>query len=373
MVTTTTSMQRWLDSLTWQTVFTKKLDGAKRVDGERDWVWYEHATHYQRRTLRRRIRKLLARPESRSDMTLDWLRGNSHALWETRSILADDLSRLLFDSSLVLRMTSHRQFYFPRIDFENLAQVEKTVPFAMNGLPSDYLGLPIRTCDLSLQMPDAAPVPLRVICTEQLIDGLNSYRQYLITRNGINVSPRHGEVVLDCGACIGDFSVLFAAMTGTTGQVHAFDPIPLHNRYCRLQAKINPKLASAMHFNELAVGARTSKASQPIADCQKIDPGHRVDEDMFDCITLDDYASQHLDRVDFIKMDIEGAEMDALEGAADIIRTFKPRLAISGYHKPADLWEIPRRIRSFNPNYKITFGHHSPVEWESVFYAIDRR
>lgn len=287
-------------------------------------------------------------------------------------MLADDLSRLLFDSSLVLRMSSHRQFYFPRFDYENLATVLKGEPFAMAELPSDYLGLPLKICEILLNTHRSEPTHLRVICTEQLIDGLNSYRQYLTTRNGINVSPRDGEVVLDCGACIGDFSLLFAAMVGDAGQVHTFDPIPLHNRYCALQAQLNPALAPILHFNTLAVGAHSSVASQPVADCERIDPGHRVDPEAFDCTSLDDYAANHLTRVDFIKMDIEGAEMDAIEGAQNVIRTFKPRLAISGYHKPADLWEIPQKLKSLNPGYELTFGHHSPVQWESVFYAVNR-
>ncbi len=72
-------------------------------------------------------------------------------------------------------------------------------------------------------------------------------------------------------------------------------------------------------------------------------------------------------------MDIEGAEMGALAGAAGVIAEFKPRMAISGYHKPEDLWEIPARIKALNPAYELTFGHHTPTGWESVFYALDRK
>lgn len=371
---TTHGMENWVDSLSWQIEFAQRIHGKERTDGERDWNWYEYATGYRKHVVKRLIRQLLpgSRGGAQSRMTIDWLRENAASLWETRSILMDDLSRLLFDSSLVLRITSHRQFYFPRVDFEDLAEVKRIEAFAMDGLPRDYLGLPLRICDLMLRMPDAKAVELRVICTEQLVDGLNSYRQYLTTRNAVNVSPQEGEVVLDCGACIGDFSLLFAAMVGGSGQVHAFDPIPLHNRYCALQAQLNPTLAPSLHFNVLAVGAHSSKAAHPIVDCDHIDPGHRVDEDSFDCTSLDDYVAQNLQRVDFIKMDIEGAEMDAIDGAASTIRKFKPRLAISGYHKPADLWEIPQKLKALNPNYELTFGHHSPVQWESVFYAVDR-
>ena len=70
-------------------------------------------------------------------------------------------------------------------------------------------------------------------------------------------------------------------------------------------------------------------------------------------------------------MDIEGAEMSAINGASGIIQEFKPRLTISAYHKPDDFWEIPIKLKELNPNYKLCFGHHSPLEWESVFYAID--
>lgn len=367
-------MQHWLDSLSWQAEFAQRTPGAKRIDGERDWAWYERAISYRKHALRKRVRHILAvlgrRPQV--PMTVDWLRSHGDELWETRSTLADDLSRLMFDLSLVLRASSHRQSYFPRIDFEDLAVVEATEPFDVDGLPCDYLGLPLEIRQLTLQMPAAMPVRLRVICTEQLVDGLNSYRQYLITRDGLSIAPRGGDVVLDCGACIGDFSVLFAAMVGERGQVHAFDPVPLHNRYCRLQAQLNPALAPALHFNTLAVGSRTISAARVSPDNDRINPGQRMDTDSFDCISLDDYAQAHLEQVDFIKMDIEGSEMDALAGARDTIRNFKPRLAISGYHKPDDLWEIPRKIRELNPGYELTFGHHSPVQWESVFYAVQR-
>lgn len=55
----------------------------------------------------------------------------------------------------------------------------------------------------------------------------------------------------------------------------------------------------------------------------------------------------------YIKMNIEGSEIKALKGAEQTIKTFKPRLAIAGYHKTRDLWEIPMLIKSFSPDYKI--------------------
>lgn len=61
--------------------------------------------------------------------------------------------------------------------------------------------------------------------------------------------------------------------------------------------------------------------------------------------------------------------MAALEGASRLLRDLKPRLAISTYHKPEDLWEIPHKLKEKNGSYRLFFGHHSPVNWESVDYA----
>jgi FkbM family methyltransferase len=61
-----------------------------------------------------------------------------------------------------------------------------------------------------------------------------------------------------------------------------------------------------------------------------------------------------LDRVDLIKMDIEGSEQEALKGAARTLARFKPRLAIAGYHKPSDPERIPAIVRGANPAYRFT-------------------
>lgn len=58
-------------------------------------------------------------------------------------------------------------------------------------------------------------------------------------------------------------------------------------------------------------------------------------------------------KITFIKMNIEGSELAALHGAEEIIRTQRPRLAIAGYHKTWDLWEIPLLLKKYNPDYKL--------------------
>ena len=77
------------------------------------------------------------------------------------------------------------------------------------------------------------------------------------------------------------------------------------------------------------------------------------------------------EKVSFIKMDIEGSELEALKGAQTIIKEQRPKMAICVYHKIEDLWKIPLFLHKINPEYKIYIRHHAKF-WvsETVCYAI---
>ena len=69
-------------------------------------------------------------------------------------------------------------------------------------------------------------------------------------------------------------------------------------------------------------------------------------------------------------MDIEGAELDALKGAVHTIQTYRPKLAISIYHKPEDLVEIPLYLMEIMPDYQFYIRHYTTWLEETVLYAI---
>ncbi len=367
-----TAQENWVNSLDAQIEFHTRAGEQRRKDNDFDWSWCEGATQTfvgrARHAVGKAARAIGVLPMA--TFSRAWFRLNSEVLWEARCLLEDELSRRLFDAVNVLRACGHRRYYFPRTEHDDLLLVKSDTPFAHEGLPADYVGLPLRVVDVVVSgRPD---VPrMRMITTRLQLDALNKYRQYVIRRDGLEFSPRRGEVVIDCGACIGEVSLLFSGLVGTEGQVHLFDPVPLHARYCRLQAQNNEALAAVMQINSLAVGKRTTDNRGGRADVQTITPG-ALTIDSFSTTTLDDYAKARVARVDFIKMDIEGAEMDALDGASECIREFKPRLAISAYHRPDEFWTIPRRIKDLYPGCRLYFGHHTPSGGESVYYAIDR-
>jgi len=76
-------------------------------------------------------------------------------------------------------------------------------------------------------------------------------------------------------------------------------------------------------------------------------------------INLDTYATRkNLPRVDYIKLDIEGAELDMLHGAAKTITRCKPKMAVCAYHKPEDLWTLATYIKSLRADYEFEFRHY---------------
>ncbi len=76
------------------------------------------------------------------------------------------------------------------------------------------------------------------------------------------------------------------------------------------------------------------------------------------------------ERATFIKLDVEGAELETLKGAERTIKEYKPRLAISIYHKPSDIYEIPELLMEYRSDYKFYIRHYTSYVWETVLYAI---
>ncbi|SEA10636.1 methyltransferase, FkbM family [Pseudobutyrivibrio sp. ACV-2] len=87
--------------------------------------------------------------------------------------------------------------------------------------------------------------------------------------------------------------------------------------------------------------------------------------------SLDSYLPD--ERVTFIKMDIEGSELEAIKGAKRIITEQKPKLAICLYHKLEDIWTIPELLLEYNPEYYFYVRHYSMDMLDTVLYAVNNQ
>jgi len=164
---------------------------------------------------------------------------------------------------------------------------------------------------------------------------------------------------VDCGGFIGDtIETYYKYNIG--GAMISFEPDPKNLKLLNQKAKNKNVLVYPMGVsNETKILKFNSKGS-----------GGSISEDgdIFVAITnLDDTIYNF--KPDYIKMDIEGSEKDALIGAKNIIKDFAPNLAISIYHRADDLWEIPLLIKELNPNYTFTIRCHNHLALETILYC----
>jgi len=93
----------------------------------------------------------------------------------------------------------------------------------------------------------------------------------------------------------------------------------------------------------------------------------KIDSRVVEVDTIDNVLLE--EKVTYIKMDVEGAELAAIESARNTIMSYKPKLAICVYHKKEDLITIPKKILSLVPEYKLTLRAHAPMSISLVLYA----
>lgn len=196
--------------------------------------------------------------------------------------------------------------------------------------------------------------------------------QLLSFYNYKKVKLSKGDVIIDCGAYIGDTAEMYLKSLDGNCRIFAIEAFPTNyeklNNWIRLnkmQKKVFPML--------LAVGNKSGHIE--LFHNDNFDPraslkNNKKRESMrIEMQTIDNLFFQNNERINLIKMDIEGAEMDALKGAKKIISRDSPNLAIAGYHIASHLWEIPILINKLNPKYKIYAGHHPKCIYEIEFYV----
>ncbi|HTL46257.1 MAG TPA: FkbM family methyltransferase [Vicinamibacterales bacterium] len=178
------------------------------------------------------------------------------------------------------------------------------------------------------------------------------------------------EVFVDCGAFDGDSICLFRSRTsGSYARIFACEPDETNRaRLIRFIHGLSPEERTRITVLPFALGDRdgvmhfdasgtagshlvTVAATQAV-ECRRLDT------------LLDGQAPT------FMKMDIEGAEPDALSGAFEVMRRARPILAVCAYHKSEHLWTLPQIMKAALPDYQISLRRYAEDCWETVYYAI---
>jgi FkbM family methyltransferase len=173
---------------------------------------------------------------------------------------------------------------------------------------------------------------------------------------GTNSGVQPGDVVLDGGANVGVFTR--TALTRGASLVVSIEPTPLSVE--ALRRNFAPEIAAGRvivypegiwdHVDtlELAEAGEGNTAGNSFVFGRSLATKVKVPLTTIDLLAAD----LHLPRVDFIKMDIEGAEKQALRGATETIRKYHPRMAIATEHLAEDPREIPKVVRAIWPGYR---------------------
>ncbi|HJJ36717.1 MAG TPA: FkbM family methyltransferase [Methanocorpusculum sp.] len=169
-----------------------------------------------------------------------------------------------------------------------------------------------------------------------------------------NVEVGPGDIVLDCGANLGIFS-LYAAYRGAT--VYAFEPIAEARSWIRNGCELNPELADRIEIIPAAVADTNGTAEFTVLDNTLVGSSMVFQQngrkETAKTMTIDTFCEEQDIRPTFIKADIEGAERLMLAGAADTLATCAPKLSLCTYHLPDDKKIMKKLILDANPRYQI--------------------
>lgn len=226
-----------------------------------------------------------------------------------------------------------------------------------------------------------------IICTTKYTDEVKEYllsngvlqenivdiRQYFCCGTGDEyfyedfLKFSNEEIFIDAGCCdLGTTADFFKVCQGLK-KAYAFEPDAFNYKKCRERLEREqdtlPEVvmlpygtwssSTKLHFNATGDG------------CAHIGDGETV----IQTIAIDD-AVDGQDKITFIKMDVEGAELESLKGAQTVIKRDKPKLAVCIYHKPEDILTLPLFIKKLVPEYKFYLRSYSNADNEMVLYAI---
>jgi FkbM family methyltransferase len=143
-----------------------------------------------------------------------------------------------------------------------------------------------------------------------------------------------GNVVFDVGANLGILTLLFSKIVGLSGQVHAFEPNP--NVMTHLRSAVARKSATNVILNETALGRmhgvimlKTPESNQGEGSITKWRDAAHIPQTNVPLMRLDDYVLEHgLNRIDFLKIDVEGAEIEVLLGAQSVLKNLQPKVIV---------------------------------------------
>jgi len=284
--------------------------------------------------------------------------------------LQDEESRGLLIDLMAYRALGHRRVKLPLNTTSYWQKLDALDRKAVNcdSIELDFRGWKLDRFDLSDQ-----GYPIQLFARPSGVYTQLLLQQYRCVTNDHAIEVVAGETVIDAGGCYGDTALYFAHKVGTNGRVFSFEFMPNNISIFQKNLALNPELKSRVKIVPHPVWS-TSALTLFV---EGVGPASRItstpkstSSTQVETLSIDELANREcLERIDFIKMDIEGAELEALMGAETVIRRDRPKLAISVYHKLHDFWSIPQWIESLDLGYRFYLRHFTIHAEETVLFA----
>jgi FkbM family methyltransferase len=284
--------------------------------------------------------------------------------------LADDESRDILVRVLAYWALGYRRVKLPLNTPAYWDGLKQIVRLASS---SDFIPVSFLNSQLHLMDLNAIGVPVQFYFIPAGAYWPFVLELYRCRRDGVDIAVETGDCVIDVGACWGDTALYFAHKTGPDGKVISYEFVPDNLKILRRNLALNLNLSNRIQIIESAAWDESNLA----ITVQGEGPGSRVSvgeasgpNDGPLTLTIDDLVQrQNLTKVDFIKMDIEGAELHALRGATQTIQHQKPKLAISVYHDLTHFFEVPGFLDSLDIGYRFFLRHYTIHAEETVLFA----
>ncbi|WP_428026154.1 FkbM family methyltransferase [Arcobacter sp.] len=185
-----------------------------------------------------------------------------------------------------------------------------------------------------------------------------------------NVQIEEADVFIDGGAYNGD-TVFEVGKNLSNLEIHCFEP---EDKNYEELIKNCKESKNKIKINKFGLWKEDSilRFSSSEKACSL---GARIELDgdvIINTTSIDKYCNENNVKPNFIKLDVEGAEKEAIFGAKEIIKKYKPKLAIAVYHKYDDLWNIPSYLHEICSSYTFYLGHHSDRWYETILYAVEK-
>jgi len=299
--------------------------------------------------------------------TVDW-----DGYEKSYKLLRDDYSRKLYVDLIVMKAIgptkkrlplSDKNIWLKKFDIEDLCKREGTA-----------------SCqNMTFNLFDLRPIghDYQIYSNPEGIMFAYHLKEYEYHKNDVRFEAEEGDYIIDGGGFIGDTALYFAEKIGKTGKIFSFEFVKENLDVYNKNLELNPHFKDRIEIFENALWSDSKEnlyvygigpatrvtMSEPPEYSLKI-PSKSID-DLVD--------EQNIPKIDFIKLDIEGAEIDCLKGAKKTIEKFRPKLAVCIYHKPDDFITIPQLINDCHPYYDMYIDHHTATFGETVLYCVPKK